>query len=411
MRALVRWETSREFCDDIQHAFSARLDSEDRALFTEIFYGVLRNRTLLDAWISRFRSEGLDGETRNVLRVGMYQIMRLRIPDHAAVNETVKLGGKSRSLVNAVLRRAVGAREELREMEAKAELPVRYSHPEFLVERWRKHFGDTNAEALCSWNNQPAPIIVRANTLKVTPGELERSVPGSAPVPMHPLALITPRLPFSWLVGGLCYVQDPSTLSACDLLDPKPGDRVLDACAAPGGKATYLAQLMDNRGHIVACDMGEERLTTLRQNVGRLTVRNTEVIEVNWLKKNTFPPKSFDRILLDAPCSNTGVMRRRIDVRWRLRPDEFSRMQARQMELVEAVVPLLKPGGTFVYSTCSLEPEENDEMVALIRRAFPDLHFDKVVRVLPHRDGVDGAFAARFEDRSEDKPKRGRKTR
>lgn len=411
LHALVRWETSREFCDDIQHEFSARLGPEDRALFTEMFYGILRNRSLLDFWIDRFRSDGLDGKTRNTLRVGVYQIMRMRIPDHAAVNETVNLGGHSRSLVNAVLRRVIGARDELHAAEKQAPLHIRHSHPEFLIERWTRQFGDSGAEALCAWNNQPAPVTVRANTLKVTAGELLRTVPEAVPSPSHPLAIHTPRLPFSWIVGGLCYVQDPSTLAACDLLQPVEGNRVLDACAAPGGKTTYLAQIMDNKGHIVACDFEQERLKTLKQNIGRLSVRNTEVHRVNWMQKQPFPEESFDCILLDAPCSNTGVMRRRIDVRWRLRPEDFPKMQQRQRELIEKLMPLLKPGGTFVYSTCSLEPEENESVVEWMRGTFPELSFEKVVRILPHRDGTDGAFAARFVNQAGAKARRREKLR
>ena len=232
----------------------------------------------------------------------------------------------------------------------------------------------------------------------MTAGELLRAAPDSEPHPAHPCVIKVKYIPFQWIVSGLCYVQDPSTLLACELLAPQPGERVLDACAAPGGKTSYLAQLMDNRGEIFACDASEKRLARLDENLKRLGVANTRVVTIDWLRDRLpFEPGSFDRILIDAPCSNTGVIRRRVDVRWRLAAGEFQFMHERQAAIVGKIAPLLRPGGTLVYSTCSIEPEENEEVVERVCVENPGLRFVESKQTLPFRDEIDGAFAAKFE--------------
>jgi 16S rRNA (cytosine967-C5)-methyltransferase len=205
------------------------------------------------------------------------------------------------------------------------------------------------------------------------------------------------ELPPAWLSGGLVYVQDPSTLLACDLLDPQPGETVLDACAAPGGKTSYLAELMRNEGRIVAADLWESRLARLRENMARLGVRNVEPLVLDgMLADSALPDASFDRVLIDAPCSNTGVIRRRVDVRWRLTEEDFIRMPEQQLALLRRIAPLVRPGGTLVYSTCSLEAEENEQVVERACAEIPGLRFLESRRALPFVDGVDGAFAAKF---------------
>lgn len=401
LRALLEWEKGRSFSDDILHSqlASHSLSAPDRALVMELFYGVLRNLSELDFLIGELREGKLDPETRGILRLGLYQIFHTRIAPHAAVNETVALGGKSRGLINAVLRRALRERDQLEHALAEAPTEVRTSHPDFLVERWNEQFGPENTAQLCEWDNTPAEVYVRANGLKVTPSELLRSAPDAEASNVHPHALRVRKIPFSWIAQGLCYVQDPSTLLACDLLAPHPRETVLDACAAPGGKTTYLAELMHNSGRIIACDIFESRVERLRENLHRLGVRNTQPLHLDVLSAaGTAPltPDTFDRILIDAPCSNTGVLRRRVDVRWRLTDEDFIRMPITQLALVRKLTPLLKPGGTLVYSTCSLETEENDRVVEHVLETIPQLRFVESRRTLPFKDGVDGAFAAKF---------------
>jgi 16S rRNA (cytosine967-C5)-methyltransferase len=195
-------------------------------------------------------------------------------------------------------------------------------------------------------------------------------------------------------------VQDPSTLMACDLLDPQPGETVLDACASPGGKTTYLAERMQNQGRIVACDLYDTRVERLRENLTRLGATVASAVQHDAMLPpepgSPVEPESFDRALIDAPCSNTGVLRRRVDVRWRLSEEDFLRMPAQQLALVRRVTAALKPGGTLVYSTCSLEPEENDDLVRQALAEIPELRLVETRRKLPFADGVDGAFAAKF---------------
>jgi 16S rRNA (cytosine967-C5)-methyltransferase len=204
------------------------------------------------------------------------------------------------------------------------------------------------------------------------------------------------NVPNEALAAGHCYIQDPSTTAACSLLDPQPGHRVLDACAAPGGKSGYIAELMRNDGFLLSCDRDARRVATLRENLERLGVAIAECRQHDWRARHPPGNDAFDAMLVDAPCSNTGVMRRRIDVRWRLTPDDFPRVAAEQFEIVQATVPLLKPGGALVYSTCSIEPEENESVVARILRSFPFLKLVDQVSILPFRDGFDGAFAAKL---------------
>ena len=399
VEALMRWERGPEFADEVLHGTLAqnRFSTLDRALFMEIFYGAIRFRRTLDFLIGKLRDEEPDSRTRQALRMGLYQLLRTRIPRHAAVNETVNTAGRSRAVVNAVLRRYLREEKALLQSLEDAPLGVRLSHPEVLVTRWTRQFGAPDTARLCEWNNNPADILIRVNELKVSLGELMRAG-GGQPVEMHPLMLRMETLPIPWIVSGLCYVQDPSTLIACELLAPRPGERVLDACAAPGGKTSYLAQLMKNEGCILACDVSEERLTRMRGNLERLAVTNVEVQRADWLRA---PPShkeigKFDRILLDAPCSNTGVIRRRVDVRWRLKGEDFERMPAVQIGLIKNLATLLKPGGALVYSTCSMEPEENAHLVRRVAAEAPGLTYVSARQTLPFRDKVDGAFAALF---------------
>jgi len=404
-RALLEWEKGRIFSDEILHGIVEKhpLANSDRGLLTELFYGVLRHQRRLDFLIGRLREAELDVQTRNLLRAGLYQIFDLRVPEHAAVFETVAMAGKSRGVVNAVLRRAAREKVTLKELVQQQPLPVRESHPDFLVERWKAQFGLEATEQLCRLNNTPSQNFFRVNTLKQNLETLCGLQPEAEIFDAQKGVLRLKRIPLEWLKDGWGYVQDPSTLLAPDLLDPQPEERVLDACAAPGGKTTYIAQKMKGVGEVLACDLYESRVSRLKENVHRLGATNVRVHQLDFL----LPPESgsplqeasFDRVLLDVPCSNTGVIRRRVDVRWRLTEEDFIRMPVQQLALVRRAVPLLKTSGVMVYSTCSLEPEENTQVVENVLREFPELELDRSVSVRSQFDGIDGAFAARFYKR------------
>jgi 16S rRNA (cytosine967-C5)-methyltransferase len=403
LNALHAWRNEKRFADSIVSELLGKADltGSDRAFAFELFYGLLRNLTLLDFWIGCLRRQHIDNNLRDVLRLGLYQLFLLKTAQHAAVHETVELvPRKQRPIVNGVLRTAVRRQSELLARANAQPLFVRTSHPRFLVERWVKLFGAQEAEELCKWNNLPAPIYGRINQLKINRREFLRLYPESNSLADHPDFVQFSVKATTAISRGHCYIQDPSTAIACQLLNPGPGESILDACAAPGGKTAYIAQLMKNRGAIVACDRDPGRLQIAAENIARLGIEIVQAIDHDWDLDQT-PGKlaslaPFDRILIDAPCSNTGVMRRRVDVRWRLQHGDFNRMQQRQLEMLTKIVPLLKPGGTLVYSTCSLEPEENEQLVQQALITTATLRLDEKKSSLPFRDGFDGAFAARF---------------
>jgi 16S rRNA (cytosine967-C5)-methyltransferase len=403
LAALREWRARENFADSILWRLlgSSDLVGPDRAFFTELFYGILRNLTLVDFWIESLRSERLDDDTRDLLRLGIYQLLLLKTPEHAAVYETVALAHpRARSLVNAVLRTALRRKEDLLEKASNQNLSIRSSHPQFLIDRWTQNFGAENTAALCEWDNRPPPICARINRLKIGVAEflLEHSDAERLPQPDNFVRLSS--VPTDALARGHCYIQDPSTAAACALLDPKPGEKVLDACAAPGGKTGYLAELMRNQGTLIVCDRDEGRIGTLKDNLDRLDVAIAQFAQHDWTSGEPLPEAAtnspFDRILVDAPCSNTGVMRRRVDLRWRLVSKDFSRMQKEQLRILRAAIPLLQIGGVLVYSTCSIEPEENEEVAEAVVHEFPFMKLMQQVSLLPFRDRFDGAYAAKL---------------
>jgi len=402
LAALRLWRKEKRFADAIISGLLAKTDltPSDRAFSLELCYGVLRNLALLDFWISCLRASQVHTDLRDILRLGLYQLFVLKTAPHAAVHETVELAPKrQRTLINAMLRAATRQESELITRANAQPLFVRMSHPQFLVERWQKHFGVEHAEALCKWNNLPAPVYSRINRLKIDRDDFLRLYPGAEPLGNSEFVEFD-AVQTSALKRGHCYIQDPSTVIACDLLSPKPGEKIIDACAAPGGKTGYIAQLMQNLGTIVTGDRDPQRLEVMKENLARLGVRIVHILGHDWTDGQipgelaTLAP--FDRILVDAPCTNTGVMRRRVDVRWRLTPVDFARMQKQQITIVHALLPLLKPGGVLVYSTCSLEPEENEDVVRRILESSSVLRLAEMKRSLPFRDGFDGVFAAKI---------------
>ena len=405
LAALKTWRNKKEFADRIISRLlsDSPLRSNDRAFALELFYGVLRNLTLLDFWINEVRPRRLDVDLRDVVRLGIYQLLIAKTAEHAAVYETVALVPKrQRAIVNGILRSAARERTRLETAIQSAAPEIRFSHPRFLLERWQRQFGAEAAEALCDWNNHPPPVYGRMNHLKIDrPTFLER-------YPEARALLTAPsfvELPWSSsaLSQGDCYAQDPSTTIACELLAPQPGDKILDACAAPGGKTCYLAELLQNDGQIIACDRDPDRLSVLDENLVRLGVRIAQTVRHDWTNRQS--PEEiraatpFDRILIDAPCSNTGVMRRRVDVRWRLKDSDFPRMQSRQLQIIQAVLPLLKIGGTLVYGTCSLESEENEQVVQRLLKQNRSLVLEDERKSLPFKDHFDGAYAAKLRQK------------
>lgn len=390
---LVAWRKRKGPLDELLSQTLRRSNAEerDRALVAELVLGVVRNLSRLEYYLSRLRPQGdLEPALHFLVLLGFYQLLETRIPPHAAVHETVALAPKrGRGVVNGILRSF--QRDSQQITNEVLPPPLRYSHPEFLWQRWTAAFGEEAAAELCRWNNRPAPLTARVNTLRTDRERFLRDHPDAVPME-HPLMVRLPALPRAALANGECYMQDPSTLIACEMLDPQPGQRVLDACASPGGKTLYLAALMKNQGVVVAADR-PARLERLHENVQAAGADCVEIVAIDWEGGNQGKLEgNFDAILADVPCSNTGVLRRRVDARWRLSSADFPTMRRRQQAIVTRLLPLLKPGGRLVYSTCSLEFEENQQGVVVhLRDEAWKIQAERLT--LPWVDGSDGGYA------------------
>lgn len=387
------------------------LSGPDRALCQELVYGMVRWQATLDWLVARKTGERKQNEAlRLLLHLGLYQLFWLqRIPNHAAVHETVELGkrlgfGPQAGFLNAILRGYTREREATMaglEKLKQTDPAAGFSHPAWLLDRWQKRWDAAETGRLLEWNNTPPSTFARLNTLKADATTLMaawekegvafagRQWDWTGGGLVFELKSHPPLPGCESFQQGLFYVQDPSTVLAVSELDPQPDDIILDQCAAPGGKTTLIAQRLQNRGRIVAQDNQPERLRLVRENCARLGVTCVDFPEDN-------PPGPFDRILVDAPCSNTGVLRRRVDLRWRIQPGEIERLREAQQALLRQAAARLKAGGTLVYSTCSLEPEENEGVTQNFLARHRDFNLERQRQLLPFAEGVDGAYVARL---------------
>jgi 16S rRNA (cytosine967-C5)-methyltransferase len=338
LAAQVLTAAEKRFVDEALEAHrGAALSRRDRALLTTLVYGATRWRRELD-WLIDRCAERVHPDIRQHLRIALFQIRHLdKIPRHAAVNEAVELAKgvsrKSAGFVNAVLRKAA-------DLELPDAIGVRTSHPDWLIERWRKRFKAKDLDALLAADNAVLPVTIRPNPLKA-----------SGPIEIEGDPAAEPKFSDGWFT-----VQDETSMKVAPLLDPQSHERVLDLCAAPGGKTTHLAERMGGKGLVVAVDL-PDRIGLVAESAKRLGLANIECVAGDGATVAFREP--FDAILIDAPCSNTGVLARRPDVRWRLREKDIAGAAAVQRKLLENAARLLKPEGRIVYSTCSLEPEEN----------------------------------------------------
>jgi 16S rRNA (cytosine967-C5)-methyltransferase len=424
IRVLEQRQKRREFTENLleKELSAARLSSADRGLCQELVYGVVRWQATLD-WLIARKTAGRQTKPRlyNLLRLGLYQIFWLdRIPDHAAVNETVELAkrggfGAQAGFVNAVLRGYLREHDETKNLLAglkTSKTPLGHSHPDWLYQRWKDRRGANQAAQLMEWNNTPPKTFARVNTLKTGAGRLAeqwreenveydlKTFDWTGENLIFELKEHPPLAKLESFQQGWFYLQDPSTLLAVHELDPQPGETILDLCAAPGGKTTFIAQLTRNEGRIVAMDNSADRLKLLHENCARLGATCVETINLKTQIPNgqsAIGNQQYDRVLVDAPCSNTGVMRRRVDLRWRIQPQEIQRLSAAQLDLLQQAASALKPGGALVYSTCSLEPEENSEVVKQFLSGHTEFKLEHERELLPFADGVDGAYVARLQ--------------
>ncbi len=405
-RILSRWFETRAFPDRLLESVANR-----RPEVQDYVFAAVRRRETLDWIIRGHLRERPISPVRALLHIGLVQLFFMeKTPDHAAVYETVEaaraLGvGWAARLINAVLRRAQADRNAILLRMRRMPPSVRLSHPPILVERWERELGAPRAHRLCEWNNQPAQVCVRIRPGGPTVGEYLASLRehGIAAEP-HPYApdrfiVLAHGVRPTMLPGfddGLIYIQDPSTTIAPAMLAPRPGETVLDACAAPGGKTALLAESMEGPGRLLACELHADRLARLRENLQRLKLDHVEIIQADAARWTPSPeqPATFDAILLDVPCTNTGVIRRRPDARWSFSLERLERLARVQAALLDALAPRVRPGGRLVYSTCSLEPEENTRQVADFLTRHPEFSLAAERLLVPTDTATDGAYAA-----------------
>jgi len=379
VRVLRDAERGRRFVDDVlDEARQEALSSRDRAFLTHVVYGVTRHRRTLDHLLRKISGvHDFDSQVLQTLRIGLYEIHFLRTAPHAAVDEAVELAKgvsrKSGNFVNAVLRKAIAAdREKL----IGADWGVRYSYPTWLVERWKRIYGDRTVSILEA-GNAILPITARVNRLRTAPLRFPR---GHRP---ESVVLDGPIGELPELREGLVTVQDETAMSVAPLVEPE-GKHIIDLCASPGGKATHLAEL---RGRVVAVDLSLEKIRLVRESAQRLGLTISLVVADG----RHFAGR-FDAALVDAPCSNTGVLARRADARWRLREIEIASAVGIQQSLLENAATLAP---RIVYSTCSIEPEENEERVDEFLASHRGWTCDHRELILPGPTAA-GGFAARL---------------
>lgn len=427
---LRRVEEEGAYASTLLSSLDENMRDDDRGLCHELVFGVLRRQLWLDSALEHFanrRIDDLDLPVRLALRLGLYQLQFLsRIPPSAAVNESVNLVYAARlksaaGLVNAVLRRA--AREPNYDPAASVadslqRLAISTSHPRWMIERWSAAFGVVEAAALAHSNNEPASVAFRFTARTIdSPSERQRIVDD-----LRSAAGVSPSMvaPGAWRVdgpgklvrklsqGGLIYLQDEASQLVAHLLAPQSSDRVLDVCAAPGSKTTHLASLVP-QAVIIAGDFRENRLRTLQELARQQGVANVHLAVHDATNVLPFAEGSFESVLVDAPCSGTGTLRGNPEIRWRLQASDVAELSIKQTQILANAATMVCHHGRLVYSTCSLEPEENERVVETFLRNHADFGSAKLdapselitnsgaVRTWPHRQGVDGFFVAAFE--------------
>lgn len=408
---------------------SHELSAQDKALLYEIIHGVVRWMGRLDWILSGFYKGQFSKAIpvlKNALRVALYQILFLdKVPEYAAVNEAVEFvkklqGQKVADITNAVLRNIIKSKNSIRYPQPNDDLigylAAYYSHPSWLVKRWLSRYGREETEKLMTSNNERPFLTLRANKLKINELEFQsllesvklKYIRGTYLNDFFKLQNLTNIANWQYFLDGYFTIQDESTGLSVHLLDPKPGMRVLDMCAAPGGKTTYIADLMNNTGEIIALDKFEVRINSLRKNLERMQITSVKAEAADSLEYQT--DNLFDRVLADVPCSGLGTLSKKPDIKWKKELIDIRKVAGLQYNLLDKASKLVKTGGVVVYSTCTIEPEENFEVITRFLQEHPEFKLDdpapfvpedvitsdKCVQSLPHKHKMDGAFSARL---------------
>lgn len=409
------------------------LEEQERKFFTELVYGTVKAAGTIDWYLEHCLTRPLskiDRMVLAVLRISTFQIVYLeRIPNSAACNEAVKLTRiysheGSAKFVNGVLRGLLRKLDTLTFPEWEADLAgylsLKYSHPRWLVKRWLGQFGEEDTEKLCAFYNTPAPVCLRVNTLVIDRDELMQELQ-QAGAAVHASewsedGIICDKLPaLNSIIDRLhsaFYVQDESSMLVGRVLAPQPGENVIDMCSAPGGKSTHVGQLMHNQGSIMAGDIHEHKIKLIKDNAARLGI---SIINPRLLDATVFMPeleKTADRVLVDAPCSGLGVLRRRAEARWRKKKADLKIFPPLQLQILRNAARYVKQDGLLVYSTCTIEPAENHYLIEKFLETEKEWQYagflhplDKKavneLQLLPQKDGIDGFYICALKRKSQ----------
>ena len=399
------------YADRALQGEAKELDARDRALAMRLVYGTVQRKGTLDYLIERLADrppEKLDARLLAALRLGLYELLYLSgAPDHAVVADGVELakGGArgGHGLVNAVLRR--GAREGPALLDGLSDqtpeqAAIKHSHPEWIAQLWWEQLGANDARALLAYDNEPGEVALRVNALVTDAPALADELPVATHIdPALPEALVLEG-PFdahdssAWRAGAF-LAQSRAAMQVSRVLDPQAGERVLDLCAAPGGKTTHLAALMQGRGEVVAVERNSRRAGMLTRTAQRLHVPNIRV-EVADAAERRPEGALFVRVLVDPPCSGLGTLQARADLRWRVTPQDVREMTRTQASILAAGASAVRPGGVLVYSTCTISPTENEHQITAFLDSHTDFSRDELMVTLPHRDHTAGFFIARL---------------
>ena len=431
LRVLVNCRTRGAWADAALQAQISRdgLSRPDAALCSRIVYGVLQNQLLLDFYLGVYCSQKpdhLQPPLLEILRIGAYQILFLdKVPDSAAVNTSVELAKKARrgqaaGLVNAVLRKISQNKDHLPPIPDRDEisyLSIRYSHPRWLVKRVLGLLGRAETEELLAVNNSPAPITAQVNTLRCTPEQVTADLAAAGVRAEETLPGCLTLSGTGDLEGlesfraGEFYIQDPAARLAVTAAGLNPGNKVLDVCAAPGGKSFAAAMDMGDRGSILSCDLHENKLKRIREGAARLGITCLETAAADGRNFRPEWEAAFDAVLVDAPCSGLGIIRKKPDVRYK-KLDSLFAMPVIQRAILDNAARYVRPGGTLLYSTCTILPEENQEITDGFLAEHPDFSMmpfvlplesvgacDGHLTLWPHRHGTDGFYICRMTRR------------
>jgi 16S rRNA (cytosine967-C5)-methyltransferase len=425
LKSIIKIFYNKTSLDDVLNYYSRQvlIKSELKGLVS----GTVRYKITIDYYISNISTKNIKSLSNNVLnclRLAIYELEFLKTPDYAVINSYVELikqtDKKAGAFVNGVLRNFIRKRAEIKfpdiENDPISAISIKYSHPEWMVSRWLKNYGLENTKKICKYNNLIPKLVIRTNTIKISKEKLKiyfdsKNISYSDDRMVKDCMILLQKGSIEEIPGfveGYWLVQSESSSIVSIVLDSKENENILDLCAAPGGKTTHIAALMNNKGNITAIDVSSKRIKKIQENCLRLGV---DIVKCETADAKKYcPNKKFDRILIDAPCSNTGVLGRRIDARWNKSQDDINNLSIIQLDILNNAAKLLKSNGIMVYSTCSIEPEENQEVIDKFLHQNKDFQLDKITPYLPweieddkgyfqilqSKQNIDGFFIARL---------------